>query len=87
MFIYPRDLKSKPMLWLWELKDIAVLGAGLVLSVLALASGFGMLPLVLSFTFGFLSIRIDGTSVLDFLRHAVGFLFLNQQYYEWSDPH
>lgn len=86
MFIYPRDLKSKPTLWLWELKDIAVLGAGLVLSVLALARGFGMLPLVLSFTFGFLSIRIDGTSVLDFLRHAVGFLFLNQQYYEWSDP-
>lgn len=26
MFIYPENLKAKPMLWLWLLRDIAVIG-------------------------------------------------------------
>ena len=37
MFIYPDNLKAKPMLWLWLLRDIAVIGIGALLSVLALA--------------------------------------------------
>ena len=28
MFIYPENLKAKPMLWLWLLRDIAVIGIG-----------------------------------------------------------
>ena len=28
MFIYPDNLKAKPMLWLWLLRDIAVIGIG-----------------------------------------------------------
>ena len=24
MFIYPENLKAKPMLWLWELRDIGI---------------------------------------------------------------
>ena len=36
MFIYPDNLKAKPMLWLWLLRDIAVIGIGALLSVLAL---------------------------------------------------
>ena len=36
MFIYPENLKAKPMLWLWLLRDIAVIGIGALLSVLAL---------------------------------------------------
>lgn len=85
MFIYPSDLKAKPKLWLWELKDLAVIGAGLLLSVLALTQGIGMLPLVASVLYGFLTIRVDGTSVLDFIRYAANFLFLRQQTYEWRD--
>ena len=85
MYIYPSDLKAKPKLWLWELRDIAVIGAGFILSVLALAQGAGMLLLVLTVLFAFLSIRTDGASILDFLRCAVCFLFLQQQYYEWSE--
>lgn len=26
MFIYPENLKAKPMLWLWELRDIGIIG-------------------------------------------------------------
>lgn len=85
MFIYPSDLKAKAKLWLWELKDLAIIGTGLLLSVLALAQGLGMLPLVGSALYGFLAIRVDGTSVLDFVRYAANFLFLHQQLYEWRD--
>ncbi len=42
MFIYPDNLKAKPMLWLWLLRDIAVIGIGALLSVLALAQGLGI---------------------------------------------
>ena len=36
IYIYPNDLKAKPTLWLWALRDVAVTGVCLVLSVLAL---------------------------------------------------
>ena len=39
MFIYPENLKAKPMLWLWELRDIGIIGVGFLLSVLALSQG------------------------------------------------
>ncbi len=83
IFIYPDNLTAKPMLWLWELKDLAVVGVGLLLSVLALASSGFLLPLVLTVLYAFLSIRMEDASILDFLRNAVCFLFLHQQYYEW----
>ncbi|MEY8388195.1 hypothetical protein AALC17_13020 [Oscillospiraceae bacterium 38-13] len=82
---HPDNLKAKAKLWLWELRDVAVIGAGLLLSVLALSHGAGMLLLVLTVLYAFLSIRMEGASILDFLRCAVCFLFLHQQYYEWEE--
>ena len=87
MFIYPENLKAKPMLWLWLLRDIGVIGIGALLSVLALTQGLGMGLLVVTVLYAFLTIQVDGSSILDFLRHAACFLFLRQQYYEWRlDP-
>ena len=85
MYIYPDNLRAKPKLWLWELRDVAVIGIGFLFSVLALANGSGMLLMILTVLFAFLSIRIEGASILDFLRYAVCFLFLHQQYYEWKE--
>ena len=85
MYIYPDNLRAKAKLWLWELRDVAVTGAGFLLSVLALTNGAGMFLLVLTVLYAFLSIRVDGSSILDFLRCAVCFLFLHQQYYEWEE--
>ena len=70
-------------MWLWELRDLAVVGVGLLLSVLALASWGFLLPLVLTVLYAFLSIRMEDASILDFLRYAVCFLLLHQQIYEW----
>ena len=83
MFIYPDNLKAKPMLWLWLLRDIAVIGIGALLSVLALSQTGIFIPLVLTAVYAFLSIRFDGTSILDFIRYAVAFLITKQQFYEW----
>ncbi len=85
MYIYPDDLRAKARLWLWELRDVAVIGIGFLLSVLALVQGLGMFLLVLTVLYAFLSIRMEGASILDFMRCAIYFLFLHQQYYEWSD--
>ncbi len=85
MYIYPDNLRAKAKLWLWELRDVAIIGIGFVLSVLALAQGIGMLPLVVTVLYAFLSIRMEGASILDFMRCAVCFLFLHQQYYEWKE--
>ena len=87
MFIYPENLRAKPMLWLWELRDIGIIGIAFLLSVLALSQGVGMVPLVITVLFSFLTIRVDASSILDFLRRAACFLILQQQYYEWRlDP-
>ena len=84
MYIYPNDLKAKPTLWLWALRDVAVIGVCLVLSVLALVE-LGLLPpLIGTALYAFLSIRLEDASILDFLRYAMCFLFLKQQYYEWT---
>ena len=83
MYIYPENLKAKPMLWLWLLRDIAVIGVAALISVLAQVNGSGMAPLVVTVLYAFLSIQVDGSSILDFLRRAACFLFLQQQKYEW----
>ena len=85
IFIYPDNLKAKAMLWLWELRDVAIIGIGFILSVLALAQTGFLPPLVVTVLYAFLSIRMEGASILDFMRCAVCFLFLKQQYYEWGE--
>lgn len=62
-------------------------GAGLIFSVLALASWGFLLPLVLTVLYAFLSIRMEDASILDFLRNAVCFLLVHQQKYEWRERH
>ena len=64
IFIYPDNLTAKATLWLWELKDLAIVGIGLLLSVLALASWGLLPPLVLTVLYAFLSIRMEDASNL-----------------------
>ena len=48
----------------------------------------GQLKLMIPYTYAsFLSIQVDGSSILDFLRRAACFLIFQQQRYEWRlDP-
>jgi hypothetical protein len=83
MYIYPDNLKAKATLWLWELRDIGVIGAGFLLSVFALARIGFPLPVVLTATYAFLTVRTGDVCILDFIRTACGFFFTEQQTYGW----
>lgn len=87
MYIYPDNLKAKPMLWLWELRDVAIIAIALLLSVFALAQSVSFALLIGAVLYAFLSIRVEDNSVLGFLCFAARFLFLQQQYFEWEEPH
>ena len=81
----PENLTARPMLWLWTLRDVAWIGTGLLLSVLALTQTGSMIPLVITAALAFLCIRHGGISMLDFLRYAAAFFFFGQQYYVWRE--
>ena len=85
MYLYPENLTARPMLWLWALRDVAFIGIGLLLSVLALTQAGSIVPLVATAVLAFLCIRHGGVSMLDFLRYAAAFFFFGQQYYEWRE--
>lgn len=84
MYIYPDNLKASPMLFLWRLKDIAKIGIGALISVFAMSQTGFSLPLVVTCAYAFLAIRFDGTSILDFIKYAVKYFFLEQQEYRWK---
>lgn len=84
-YIYPQNLKSQARLWLWNLRDVAVIGVAMIISVLALAQLKLYLPMALTFAFTFLTIRADESSVLDFIIRAIRYFLTVQQYYEWNE--
>ena len=84
LYIYPDNLKARATLWLWDLRDIAIIGIGCLLSVFALAQLGFFVPIVATAVYGFLSIRVDDASILDFIRYAFAFFVLRQQTYEWG---
>jgi len=83
MYIYPDNLKSKAVLWLWQLRDIGIIGIGCLISVFALAQLGLLLPIVATALYGFLTIRFEDTSILDFIKYACAFFLTKQQFYEW----
>lgn len=83
LYYYPDNMASKATMWLWELRDIAVIGIGLLLSILALTQTGYIFPLVIVTVYAFLSIRFDGVCILDFIRFASAFFLLKPQTYEW----
>ncbi|MDD3228792.1 MAG: hypothetical protein PHE09_06190 [Oscillospiraceae bacterium] len=83
MYIYPDNLRAKATLWLWQLRDIGVIGVGALLSVLALTQLGFVPPIVATAVYAFLTIRFEDTSILDFICYACAFFIGKQQIYEW----
>lgn len=83
MYIYPDNLKASPMLFLWRLKDLAVIGIGALISLVALSQIGFSIPLVATLAYAFLAIRFEDTSILDFLKYAVRYFFIEQQEFRW----
>lgn len=83
MYIYPDNLKSKATLWLWQLRDIGIIGVCALVSLLAVTQAGFFLPIVLTGVYAFPTIRFEDTSILDFIRYACAYFFLRQQFFEW----
>ena len=81
MYIYPDNLKSKAVMWLWELKDLGIIAIGTIISVLALSQVRLIVPLVITAVYAFLAIRLDDTSILQFIKNAYKFFIGKKQVY------
>ncbi len=83
MFIYPSNLKSKPNLWFWQIKDVAIIVLGAIISVLALVQTGILIPLAITAVYAVLSIQIDESSILKFIKCAFFYFIIRQQRYDW----
>ena len=83
-YIYPQNLKSQAKLWFWNLREIAIIGVALLISILVLTQIKFYLPLALTLVYMFLSIQLEDTSILNYIKQGVKYFLLSQQYYEWK---
>lgn len=83
-YLYPQNLKATANLWLWSLKDFTILGVSLLLSIIVLVQFRWLIPIAVTLCYGFLTIRMDETTILDFIKYAVRYFISTQQYYEWK---
>ena len=83
-YLYPQNLKATANLWLWGLRDFVILDVAALLSIVLLVRLRMAVPLALTLCFGFLTIRLEDSTVLDFLIHVVRFFISTQQFYKWK---
>lgn len=84
-YLYPQNLKATANMWLWSLRDFAIMSIAMLLSVLILANTRMVIPLAVTLCFGFLTIRLEDTTVMDFIRYAVKYFISTQQEFYWAE--
>lgn len=82
-YIYPQNLKATANLWLWGLRDFAILCVAALISAVALVHLRFLMPAAITLCFGFLTIRMEDITVLDFIRYAVRYFISTQQEFYW----
>ena len=82
-YLYPQNLKATANLWLWGLKDFAILVVAALIAVLILVNTGFLVPVAAVLIYAFMTIRLEDITVMDFLRCAIKFFITTQQYYEW----
>ena len=82
-YLYPQNLKATANLWLWSLKDFMILGVAALLSIIILVNTGFAISAAATLCYGFLTIRMDETTILEFIKYAVRYFISTQQYFEW----
>ena len=82
-YIYPQNLKATANLWLWGMRDFVILIIAALLSAVVLVQLGWLLPAALTLCFGFLTIRREDSTILDFVRWAIRYFITTQQLYSW----
>lgn len=83
MYLYPQNLRATASLWLWGLRDFVLLCTAALLSAVLLVYAGLALPGAVTLCYGFLTVRVEETTVMDYLRWAVRFFLTTQQRYLW----
>lgn len=83
-YLYPQNLRATANLWLWSLKDFVILCIAALFSILALIQLGALFPLAGTLCFGILSVRMEDTTILDFIRWACRFFLTTQQSFIWQ---
>ena len=84
-YLYPQNMRTEAKLWFWGLRDVIILAIALTLSVVSWAKLNFIVPAAMTLVYGFISMRLDETSVLDYIRRAGRYLLTTQQYFEWKE--
>jgi hypothetical protein len=82
-YLYPQNLRATANLWLWSLRDFAILMVSSLLAVLLLVNTGFFAPVALVPMYGFMTIRLEDVTVMDFLRYAIKYFISTQQHFEW----
>jgi hypothetical protein len=82
-YIYPNNLKAKPLIWFWSFKDIIVVIILFLLATLILVTLGNLIPGVVAVVYGVMTMRIEDTSIMDFIIQCLNYFILKQQDYIW----
>lgn len=82
-YLYPQNLKATANLWMWGLRDFTILGIAALISIVVLVNLGWVIPAAATLCYGFLTIRMDDMTIMDFIRYAVRYFMSTQQYFEW----
>lgn len=82
-YIYPENLKAKPTMWFWSLKDFVILAFAALIAIVILIHWHKVIPFAGVLLYGFLTIRLEDATILVFLKYAVKYFISTQQEYEW----
>jgi len=82
-YIYPEDLKAKPKMWLWDLKNFVLIGIGVLISMVILIKFHKLLFMAIVMTYAFLTIKMEDTTILDFIKLAFRYFISTQQDFRW----
>ena len=78
-YLYPKNLRSKASVWLWGMKDFAILCIATLISVLVIATTR------ITLCYGFLTIRKEDATVMSYIRYAAKYFITEQQVYRWRE--
>lgn len=83
IYIYPENLSQKPKLWMWNLKDLTLIGIfGMVSIYFYMQIGF-IVPGAIVITYAIMTVRFDDVSILDFIVYALNYFVFQQQEFTW----
>ena len=82
-YIYPENLKATANMWLWSLKDFVIMGIGALVGAVLLIPLHKVTPLGMVAVYAFMTIRLDDTTVMEYIRYAIRYFITTQQYFEW----